>query len=160
MRRKDLTLHHGLVRPDPVAAFGFTWSPEDADTDRWRIENFLESFVPKLKRVQMQDKQIKRRMERLAKAKTKARRWWLTRHIRADFKQRRRALNGLVNKYNLWRQGFFGKRIRKDAKILKLGRQILSLRAKGENLEYQAKMLMFKQGTIKRKPKPKQSRWV
>lgn len=34
MRRKDLTLHHGLVRADPVAAFGFTWSPEDADTDR------------------------------------------------------------------------------------------------------------------------------
>ena len=160
MRRKDLTLHHGLGRPDPVEAFGLTWSPENADTDKWRVENFLESFVPRITRVKMQDRQIRRRMEKLRKAKTKVRRWWLTRHIRADFGQRRRALKDLENKYNRWRMGLFGKQIRKDAKILKLKRQILSLRAKGRTLEYQAKMIMFKKGTITRKPNPKRSRWV
>jgi hypothetical protein len=150
MRRKDLTLHHGLVRADPVAAFGFTWSPEDADTDRWRIENVLESFVPRVSRVRAQDRQILRRMARLRKAKTKVRRWWLTRHIRADIKQRDRALRALIAKHQRWQMGLLGWQIRRDKRLIKLERTIRELQLSGVKIKKQARTLMRQKGTLKR----------
>jgi hypothetical protein len=141
-RRKDLGLYG--CAPTPGAAYGLSWSPE---TDRWRIENLLESFVPRVARVKAQDRQLRGRMRRLRQAKTRARRGWLSRHIRADLRQRQAAMEDLERKYVRWRAGLFGKQIRSEGKIKKLRRIILSLRHKGEAVQYRAELLMYREGT-------------
>jgi hypothetical protein len=128
-RRKDLSLHrmglpvHQGVPVDEIFGddYGGIWHGDS-------LEEFPESFIPRMARVKMQHRQIERRLKKLRNARTRVGKRYYSRLLKSDLKQSKRSLDDLWAKAARWKVSWF--KTRSDKRINKLARETQALHRK------------------------------
>jgi hypothetical protein len=131
-RRKDLSLHHvGMPVHQPVSADEIFGAGFD------RLEEIWEAFIPRERRIALQDRQIKRRLEKLKKAKTEVGRNFYSKAIEVDLRQRSDAIRVLIAKYSRWKNSVV--KLHSDKRAEALRARIRQMMMDGRKLRRAAK---------------------